>query len=95
MVLIDNAELFCEEERSSEDAFKENSLLYMVLSTLGILIILPGREKATREFASDIPANNKIMSGTENLNRDIFNVDPISGILFALKQYNHFLGIEQ
>jgi len=72
MVLIDNAELFCEEERCSEETFKVNSLLYMVLSTLGILIMLPGREKATREFASDIPAKNKIISGRENLNRDIY-----------------------
>tara|TARA_B100000959_G_C14380571_1_gene377979 strand:- start:28 stop:315 length:288 start_codon:yes stop_codon:yes gene_type:complete len=95
MVLTENAELFCEEERSSEETFKVNRFLYMVLSTLGILIILPGRENATREFASDIPAKNKIMSGTENLNWDIFNVDPISGILFELKQYNHFLGIEK
>ena len=95
MVLTENAELFCEEERSSEDTFKANRFLYMELSTLGILIILPGRENATRELAPDIPVNNKIMSGTKHLNRDIFNVDPISGILFELKQYNHFLGIEK
>ena len=72
MVLTENAELLCEEETSSDETFKVNRLLYMVLSTLGILIMLPGREKATREFASDIPAKNKIISGRENLNRDIY-----------------------
>ena len=71
MVLRENAELFCEEERISEEISKTNRLLYMELSIFGILIILPGRENATREFASDIPINKKIMSGKENFNFDI------------------------
>ena len=38
----------------------------MELYTLGIRIIFPGRENATREFASVIPANKKKMSGIKN-----------------------------
>ena len=67
----------------------------MESSTLGIPIILPGRENATREFASGIPVNKKIMSGIENFNLDIFNADSIYEILYRLKQCNHFLDIDR
>ena len=43
----------------------------MELSTLGILIILPGLEKATREFAVIFPTNKMNMSGNKNFSLNI------------------------
>ena len=43
----------------------------MELSTLGILIILPGLEKATLEFAAVSPTNKMSMSGNKNFSLNI------------------------
>ena len=49
------------DERISEDTLREKRLLYIELSTLGIRIIFPGRENATREFPLDIPDKKIIL----------------------------------
>ena len=59
---------FCQldEESISEHKFKFIRLLYIEGSTLGILIIFPGLEKATREFAHIIPTKKINISGNED-----------------------------
>ena len=60
---MEKAELLCVEDRISEETSSTNRCLYIELSIFGIRIIFPGRENATREFASGIPVNNKTMNG--------------------------------
>ena len=71
IVFTENAELVWDEESISEHKFKLSRLLYIEGSTLGILIIFPGLEKATREFAPIIPIKKMNVRGNKNLELNI------------------------
>ena len=90
---MEKAELLCEEERTSDETVRENRFLYIELSIFGILIMFPGLENATLEFASGNPVSTMIISVIKNLDLDIISADLISVILYGLGQHNHFQDI--
>ena len=61
-VFIENAELLFFEDNISEDASMANKLVYIDLSMLGIRSMFPGLENATRELATVLSTNNKMVS---------------------------------